>query len=101
MRLLLIQETDWLKRNPLPHHHLAEMLSLRGHEVRVIAECRIDSVESPFALNKHVVRIVDEDVADRRISEERFKGAESRNLPNNVLDDFIALGLRERRRFIS
>ncbi len=36
MRILLIQETDWLKRNPLQQHHLAEMLSLRGHEVRVI-----------------------------------------------------------------
>ena len=36
MRLLITQETDWIKRNPLQQHHLAEMLSLRGHEVRVI-----------------------------------------------------------------
>lgn len=36
MRLLFVQETDWLKRNPLQHHHIAEMLSLRGHEIRVI-----------------------------------------------------------------
>jgi len=36
MRLLFTQETDWLKRNPAQQHHLAEMLSLRGHEVRVI-----------------------------------------------------------------
>ncbi len=36
MRLLITQETDWLKRNPLQQHHLAEMLSLRGYEVRVI-----------------------------------------------------------------
>ena len=36
MRLLITQETDWLKRNPHQQHHLAEMLSLRGHEVRVI-----------------------------------------------------------------
>ncbi len=36
MRLLITQETDWLKRNPLQQHHLAEMLSLRGHEIRVI-----------------------------------------------------------------
>jgi glycosyltransferase involved in cell wall biosynthesis len=37
MRLLFVQETDWLKRNPAQQHHLAEMLSLRGHEV-----CAID-----------------------------------------------------------
>lgn len=36
MRLLFIQETDWLKRNPHQQHHLAEMLSLRGHEIRAI-----------------------------------------------------------------
>ncbi len=36
MRLLIIQETDWIQRNPLQQHHLAEMLSLRGHEIRVI-----------------------------------------------------------------
>lgn len=36
MRVLVIQETDWLKRNPAQQHHLAEMMSLRGHEVRAI-----------------------------------------------------------------
>ena len=36
MRLLILQETDWLKRYPGQQHHLAEMMSLRGHEVRVI-----------------------------------------------------------------
>lgn len=36
MRLLIVQETDWLKRNPAQQHHLAEMMSLRGHRVRVI-----------------------------------------------------------------
>ena len=36
MRLLITQETDWIQRNPLQQHHLAEMLSLRGHEIRVI-----------------------------------------------------------------
>ncbi len=33
MRVLIIQETDWLKRYPAQQHHLAEMMSLRGHEV--------------------------------------------------------------------
>ncbi len=36
MNVLLIQETDWLKRNPHQQHHLAEMLSLREHNIRVI-----------------------------------------------------------------
>jgi len=36
MRILITQESDWLKRNPLQQHHLAEILSLRGHDIRVI-----------------------------------------------------------------
>ena len=36
MKILITQETDWLKRNPHQQHHLAERLSLRGHKVRVI-----------------------------------------------------------------
>ena len=36
MKILIIQETDWLKRYPAQQHHLAEMMSLRGHEVRAI-----------------------------------------------------------------
>ncbi|KKN22614.1 hypothetical protein LCGC14_0913230 [marine sediment metagenome] len=36
MKILITQETDWLKRNPHQQHHLAEMMVLRGHEVRVI-----------------------------------------------------------------
>jgi len=36
MKVLIIQETDWLNRGPHQQHHLAEMLSLREHEIRVI-----------------------------------------------------------------
>lgn len=36
MKLLITQESDWLKRNPAQQHHLAEMLALRGHQVRAI-----------------------------------------------------------------
>ena len=36
MRILFTQETDWIERNPAQQHHLAEMLSLKGHEVRAI-----------------------------------------------------------------
>lgn len=36
MKILLVQETDWLKKGPHQQHHLMERLSLKGHEVRVI-----------------------------------------------------------------
>lgn len=36
MKVLFVQNTDWLKRNPAQQHHLAEMLSLRGHKIRAI-----------------------------------------------------------------
>lgn len=35
MRILVLQESDWVERGP-HHHHLIERLSARGHEVRVI-----------------------------------------------------------------
>ena len=36
MKILVVQESDWIKRNPHQQHHLMERLSLRGHEIRVI-----------------------------------------------------------------
>lgn len=36
MKILVVQESDWLQRNPHQQHHLMERLSLRGHEIRVI-----------------------------------------------------------------
>ena len=36
MKILITQETDWLIKTPAQQHHLAEMLSLRGHDIRVI-----------------------------------------------------------------
>ena len=36
MKILVVQESDWLKRNPHQQHHLMERLSLKGHEIRVI-----------------------------------------------------------------
>ena len=36
MKILLIQTTNWIRRFPVEQHHLAEKLSLRGHEIRVI-----------------------------------------------------------------
>jgi glycosyltransferase involved in cell wall biosynthesis len=36
VRILLVQDTDWLLRGPHQQHHLIERLSLKGHEVLVI-----------------------------------------------------------------
>lgn len=36
MKILVIQETDWIKRGPHNTHHLMERLSVKGHEIRVI-----------------------------------------------------------------
>jgi glycosyltransferase involved in cell wall biosynthesis len=36
MRILVVQESDWLEKGPHQSHHLMERLSIRGHEVRVI-----------------------------------------------------------------
>ena len=36
MRILVVQESDWLEKGPHQSHHLMERLSAKGHEVRVI-----------------------------------------------------------------
>jgi len=36
MRILVVEETDWLDRAPHDTHHLFERLSAKGHEIRVI-----------------------------------------------------------------
>jgi len=36
MRIIVIQETDWLRRGPHQQHHLFERLSQRGHEIIVL-----------------------------------------------------------------
>lgn len=36
MNILVVQETDWIERNPIQHHHLLELMSRRGHGVTVI-----------------------------------------------------------------
>ena len=36
MKIIITQDTDWIIRYPGQQHHLAEMLSLRKHKVRVI-----------------------------------------------------------------
>ncbi|MFX1536072.1 MAG: glycosyltransferase family 4 protein [Promethearchaeota archaeon] len=36
MRILVVQESDWLTKGPHQQHHLMDRLSLRSHEIRVI-----------------------------------------------------------------
>lgn len=36
MRILAVQESDWIERNPIMHHRMLEMLSRSGDEVTVI-----------------------------------------------------------------
>jgi glycosyltransferase involved in cell wall biosynthesis len=36
MKILVVQESDWIKRNPHQQHHLMERLSMKGHTVKVI-----------------------------------------------------------------
>ncbi|HEY9246334.1 MAG TPA: glycosyltransferase family 4 protein [Candidatus Methanoperedens sp.] len=36
MKILVLQETDWIKRGIHQQHHLMDRMALRGHEIRVI-----------------------------------------------------------------
>ncbi len=36
MRILVVQESDWIERGPHQSHHLLERMKDRGHEVRVV-----------------------------------------------------------------
>ena len=36
MKILIVQESDWLERGPHQQHQLADRLSMRGHQIRVI-----------------------------------------------------------------
>lgn len=36
MKILVVQESDWLLRGPHQQHHLMERMALKGHEIRVV-----------------------------------------------------------------
>ena len=36
MKILYIQETDWLNKGPQQQHHLLERLSNKGHHIIVL-----------------------------------------------------------------
>jgi hypothetical protein len=67
----------------------------------IVAELRGNARQLSAALDEDVVRVVDENVGDGRVSEERLDGSETGDLPDDVLDDLLALRLRQRRRFIA
>lgn len=35
MKILVVQESDWIERNPIQQHHMLERLSAQGHDVLV------------------------------------------------------------------
>ncbi|OED30843.1 glycosyltransferase [Methanosphaera sp. WGK6] len=51
MKILVVQESDWIKRNPHQQHHLMELLGLRGHQIHVIdyeVDWKIDKKNSEY-----------------------------------------------------
>ncbi|MBX7076537.1 MAG: glycosyltransferase [Methanobacteriaceae archaeon] len=36
MKILVVQESDWLERNPHQQHHLMDRMDARGHQIKVI-----------------------------------------------------------------
>jgi glycosyltransferase involved in cell wall biosynthesis len=65
MRILVVQESDWLDRGPLQSHHLMERLSKRGHQILVIdTDIRTKIVEkniiSKRTIFEHVHKVIDD-----------------------------------------
>jgi glycosyltransferase involved in cell wall biosynthesis len=59
MKILLVQDTDWIRKNPIQHNHLMEQMVVRGHEVRVIDYeflWRSESVKN-LVSNKQIFRV--------------------------------------------
>lgn len=69
MRILVIQESDWLNRGPHTSHHLMERLSKRGHEIRVI-DYEIgwpNSKDGTFITNREIFYGVHKAIKDNAI----------------------------------
>jgi hypothetical protein len=66
--------------------------------VRIIAERCQHSLQLSAALHVDVARTVHENVRDRAVAEERLDWAEADHLVDNLVDDLLALGLRQRCR---
>lgn len=63
MHIVVVQETDWVKRGPHQQHHLFERLSLRGHRVTVLdypilrRHWPSEPLVVPLRLNENAARI--------------------------------------------
>lgn len=60
MRILLLQDAEWRKKGPHHQHHLMELLSRRGHKIKVIGFDQLWREEKNGIVSK---RVVDKDIA--------------------------------------
>ena len=66
MRILLVQESDWLARGPHQQHHLMDRLSLNGHQIRVIdyeitwREREMRGLYTRKRVFRHVSKVIEE-----------------------------------------
>jgi len=65
LRILVVQESDWLDRGPLQSHHLMERLSKRGHQILVIdtdirTKKQAASIVSKRNIFKNVHKVIDD-----------------------------------------
>ncbi|WP_042708418.1 glycosyltransferase [Methanobrevibacter wolinii] len=58
MKILVVQESDWIKRNPHQQHHLMDRMSVRGHEIKVI-DYPIDWPKDSPEGNKYEREVID------------------------------------------
>ena len=63
--------------------------------MRVIAEGDASSRQLAAPLDVDVLRTIDEDVADRRVAEQRLDRSKSGDFVDDLLDDLLALGRGE------
>ena len=54
----------------------------------------------PFALDEDLRRVVDQDVGDRRVLEQRLERAEAEQLVEHVVDERLALDEAERHALV-
>ena len=57
MRILVVQESDWIAKGPHQSHHLFERLAQKGHEIHVIdypIDWRKAPIKKPLVMIKQV-----------------------------------------------
>ena len=66
-------------------------------QVRLVGEPRVDRVDLARPLHEDVVRAVDHDLGDLRVTQQRLERAVAEDLVGDLLRDPGAVGVRERR----